>query len=186
MTDGSTLQFSVVGFIVAVVAIGIGTAAGLAFVPVAGSYVGMVVGGLVAGLAVEKRPLIESGIAAVLANLGILFTGGMLGTGALGGLSALGSISLPALAVSILLSFAVGGFGGHFGHDIRDGLTEPVESSPSGSSGMGPTAPPVDEDESEAVTERVDTTESRDTEPKPDRETDTSVEDSRELELERE
>lgn len=148
MTDGGLSQFSFVGFVVALVTIGVGTAAGLALVPVVGSYLGMLLGGFVVGLAMEERPLLEAGTAAVLANLGILAVGALIGDGVVAAVSALGSIAPATLLTSIVLSFAVGAFGAHFGDDLRYGLTEPVESPSSGPTTPGTTARPPTDDQS--------------------------------------
>lgn len=147
MTDGGWTQFSFAGFIIAVVTIGVGTAAGLAIVPVVGSYLGMFLGAFVTGLTIEDRPLLETGVAAVLASLGILVTGSLIGNGILAGVSALGSIPPTTLLTSIVLSFAVGAFGAHLGDDSRSGLTDPVEAPKSGSTTRTSVARPRREDE---------------------------------------
>lgn len=138
MTERGLSQFSLAGFAVAVVTVGVGTAAGLALVPVAGSYLGMVLGGLVAGLAVEDRPVLEGGIAAVLATLGVLATGGAVGNGVAAGASALTAVAPLTLLASVVLSFAAGAFGAHFGDDLRHGLTEAAETPQSGPTSPGP------------------------------------------------
>lgn len=138
MTTGTPLQVSLTAAAVAAVAVGVGTAAGLALVPVVGSYLGMVLGGFVTGLAVEKRPLVESGVAAALASLGVLSAGALVGNGVLAAVSALGSVAPTALLSSLLLSFAVGAFGAHFGDDLREGLTSPVETPPAGRTDLEP------------------------------------------------
>lgn len=148
MTDGSSVQFSLVGFAVALATVGVGTATGLAFVPVVGSYLGMLAGGLAAGLVTEDRLLLEGGIAGVLASLGIVVAGGAIGNGVGTGLSALGSIAPTTLLVSVVLSFAVGAFGAHFGSDIRHGITEPVETPPSGSTEMRVPIPSAEDERS--------------------------------------
>jgi len=119
-------RFSLVGFAVALVTVGVGTAAGLAYVPAVGTYVGMLAGGLVAGLAVEARPWVESRVAAVLASLGLLVAGALPGTGVVDAIVSLTAVDPVTLAISVVLAFAVGAFGGHFGDDLRDGLTEPL------------------------------------------------------------
>jgi len=141
VTGGGLTRFSLADFAVALVTVGLGTAVGLAAIPVVGSYLGMLAGGFVAGLALERRPMLESGLAAVLANLGILAAGSVIGSGVGAAVSALGAVGPAALASSVLLGFAVGAFGAHFGDDMREGLTEPVEPG-SGSTtlptGVGP------------------------------------------------
>lgn len=157
MTRTGSSQFSVLAFALALVTVSCGTAAGLSLVPIAyGSSLGTLVGGLVAGLAVEDRPLIETGIAAVLAGLGVLVTGPLVGTGLLTAVLALGSISPTALLTSVVLSFALGAFGAHFGHEIRDGLTEPVEE-PSGSRSLGTVgSPPASRESTDTTLEDTD------------------------------
>ncbi|TYL37821.1 hypothetical protein CV102_13875 [Natronococcus pandeyae] len=129
MSDSPRIQFSLVGFVVAIVAVSVGAAAGLALVPVAGSFVGLFVGGFFAGMALEDRPLLEAGVAAALANLGILAAGAGIGNGIVAAVTALGAIDPATLLVSIALGAAVAAFGAHFGDDLRDGLTEPVEDA---------------------------------------------------------
>lgn len=129
MTDSDGSRVSFVGFAVAVVTVGAGAAAGLAYVPVAGTYVGMLLGGFVAGLVLEDRPLLEAGVAAVLASFGILLAGTLVGNGVVDAVLALTAMSPVTLLVSVVLSFAVGAFGANFGDDLRDGLTAPVETA---------------------------------------------------------
>lgn len=129
MTDSNSSRFSLLGFLVALVTVGIGAAAGLLFVPLVGTYVGILAGGFVAGLATSTRPTIEAGVAAVLASLGILVAGALPGNGVVAALLSLGSVDPVTLAISAALSFGVGAFGAHFGEDLRGGLTEPVEES---------------------------------------------------------
>jgi hypothetical protein len=194
VTDGSSSRFSLVGIAVAVVTVGLGAAAGLAIVPVVGSYLGMLLGGFVAGLAIEERPLLESGVAAVLASLGILAAGGLVGNGIVDALGALVSVGPLALLTSVVLGFAVGAFGAHFGDDLREGLTTPVEAPPSGSTTPEPTpAPPTDEERSaREVAEETSTAEDTEDPPEGSATGDGSASDDREragseeLELERE
>lgn len=143
MTDGRSRQVSLVGAVVAVVTVAAGTAAGLAIVPTVGSYLGMLLGGFLAGVTVEDRPVVESGLAAALAAIGVLWTGAFVGNGAVEAVTALGSVAPTALLTSTLLSFAVGAFGAHLGDDLRDGLTTPVETPPAGrtTTGSTPVAP---------------------------------------------
>ncbi len=112
------------------VTVSLGVAAGLTLLPVAGSFVGMALGGFVAGLALEERPLVEAGTAATLASLGLLMMGPFIGNGIVAALFALSSIAPTTLLGSIGLSFAVGAFGAHFGDDLREGLTAPLEEPP--------------------------------------------------------
>ena len=129
MSDSGARRFSPLAFAVAVVTVGAGTAAGLAVVPVAGTYLGMLLGGAASGLLVEDRPVLEAGVAAALAGLGVLLAGTVVGAGLVSGVLALAGVPPTTLVVSVGLGFAVGAFGAHFGDDVRDGLTEPVEAS---------------------------------------------------------
>ncbi len=163
MTEGRNARFSLTGFAVALVTVGVGTAAGLAFVPVVGSYLGMLLGGVVTGLAVEDRPLAEAGTAALLANLGVLTAGTVIGNGVVAAMSAVASLSLATLLTATVVSFAVGGFGAHFGDDIREGLTAPVETPASGSTTPpAPVARPDEESVTHESTEDVSTTRNTD------------------------
>lgn len=171
MSEGRSWQFSPLGAAVAVVTVGVGAAAGLALVPTVGSYLGMVLGGFLAGLATEDRPVLESGLAAALAGLGIISSGALAGNGILDALTALGSVAPTALLVSTALSFGVGAFGAHFGDDLRAGLTTPVETPPAGSTTTGPAgAAPTDgttslRESDEAATSTDVTSASTDEEP---------------------
>jgi len=147
VTDNSGWTFTVIGFAVALVTVGVGTVLGRATVPVVGSYLGMLLGGVVAGLTVDERPLHETGLAAVLATLGVLAAGAGIGSGPAAAVSALGAVEPTTLLVSAVLGFAVGAFGAHFGDDIRDGMTAPVETPPTKSTGTGLVSPPLAEEE---------------------------------------
>jgi len=145
VSNSRSRQFSLRGAAVAVVTVGVGAAAGLVLVPTVGSYLGMVLGGFLAGLCIEKRPVLESGLAAALASLGILWSGVLVGNGVVDAVVALGSVAPTTLLVSTVLSFAVGAFGAHLGDDLRDGLTTPVEPTTAGETTAGPTtATPTD------------------------------------------
>jgi len=127
-------RFSLVALAVAGLTVGVGTAVGLAFVPTVGAYVGMLAGGFVAGLVLEARPTVESGVAAALASVGLLVAGGLPGAGVVDAVLSLAAVDPVTLSISLALAFAVGAFGGHFGDDLRDGLTEPLpEPAPSAS-----------------------------------------------------
>lgn len=132
MTDSQDSGVSLAGFVVALVTVGVGAAAGLVSVPLVGSYLGMLLGGFAAGVAVEDRPLAEAGVAALLAGLAILGAGASLGSGVGAAVSALAALPAGTLLTTTVLSFAVGAFGAHFGDDLRDGLTASVEPEPSG------------------------------------------------------
>jgi hypothetical protein len=150
---------SLTNFAVALVAVSVGAVAGLTLVPVVGTYVGVLVGGLVTGVAVEDRSLVETGVAAVLANLGILAAGPVIGAGFGATISLFGVLSPIALLTTVVLSFCVGAFGGHFGDDLRDGLTEPVESK-SGDADTSIAAPveePTNSEETESRHREVET-----------------------------
>lgn len=147
MTGSRLVGFSLAGFAVAVVAVGTGAAVGLALVPAVGSYLGMLLGALVAGLAVEDRPLVEGGVAAALAGLGILAAGSLVGNGPVAALSTLVSLPVTTLLTAAVLSFATGAFGAHFGDDLRDGLTTPVETTPTGRTTPGTASVPSSNDQ---------------------------------------
>lgn len=151
MTDARSPGFSIAGLAVAVVTVGVGTAAGLAFVPYVGAYVGTLLGGFVAGLVLEERPLLEAGVAAVLAVLGTLVAGTLIGTGVVPAVRALAAIDPATLLTSVVLSFAIGAFGAHFGDDLREGLTDPVEEpasrTPPGAAGGAPSPTGASEDD---------------------------------------
>lgn len=155
-TNDASSRFSLVGFAVALVTVGVGAAAGLAFVPVVGTYVGMLAGGFVAGLAVEARPTVESGVAAALASLGVLVAGALPGSGVVAAVLSLLSLDPMTLLLGVALSFAVGAFGGHFGDDLRDGLTEPLpreDATPTsqGAATRSSTTATLDTDATDAV-----------------------------------
>lgn len=151
----SDSRFSPLALVVALVTVGAGAAVGLRFVPTVGTYLGMLVGGLVAGLVLETRPTVESGVAAVVAGFGLLLAATLPGNGVLEAALALGSTNPLSALVGAALNFAIGAFGGHFGDDLRDGLTEPLpEPTPatSGSrsverAGAGESVETTDEDE---------------------------------------
>jgi len=154
VSDTRTVSVSIVGFAVAMVTVTVGVAAGLTLIPVAGSFVGMALGGFVAGLALEERPLVEAGGAAALASLGLLMVGPFIGNGIIAAVLALGSIAPATLLGSVVLSFAVGAFGAHFGDDLREGLTAPLEEPPVRRRGAVSRAP-TETDTSHAGTDSV-------------------------------
>ncbi len=156
MTDGGVTRFSLAGFVVAAVAIGAGTAAGLAVVPVVGSYLGMFLGGFAVGLGIKSRPLPEAGLAGVLANLGVLVAGSLIGNGPIAAVSALGSIAPTTLLAPVVLGFAVGALGAHLGDDLRDGLTTPTEAPASGSTAHTGVVRPRNEEESSTQETQTD------------------------------
>jgi hypothetical protein len=163
-TDAS--RVSVVGFAVALSTVGVGAAVGLAAIPGVGTYVGMLAGAFLAGLLIEARPTVESGIAAVLAALGVIVAAAVPGNGVLAAILTLGTVNPVTLLGSVALSFAIGAFGGHFGDDLRDGLTEslpePAPGAPTGTTGTRTATESVDEELTESTTdERPNATASR-------------------------
>lgn len=129
MTDSSSSWFSLKRFAVALVTTGVGAAAGMAFVPVVGTYLGTLLGGGAAGLAFEERPLLEAGVAGLLAGMGVLLASKLIGNGIIGAIVGLISLQPQILALSAVLSFGAGALGAHFGNDLRDGLTRPVDET---------------------------------------------------------
>ncbi|PSQ18224.1 hypothetical protein BRD00_05645 [Halobacteriales archaeon QS_8_69_26] len=119
--------FSLTRFAVALLAVGVGAAAGMVYVPWVGTYLGTLVGGLAVGLAFEDRPLLEAGVAGLLAGTGAVLVSKLIGNGIIEAIVALFSLRPEMLLLSAVLSFAAGALGTHFGNDLRDGLTEPVE-----------------------------------------------------------
>ncbi|MFB6193489.1 MAG: hypothetical protein ABEI75_00355 [Halobaculum sp.] len=141
---------------VATLVVGCATAAGLVVVPVAGSFVGTLVGAFLLGLGTRDRPLVAAAVGAVAARLALLAAGPLIGNGPLDGLAAFTAVEPTTLAISLGLSASVAAFGAHFGDDLQDGLTAPVE--PPG----GTTAPDAGTIPSPAREE--DTTEATETE----------------------
>ncbi|WP_435361546.1 hypothetical protein [Haloarchaeobius sp. DFWS5] len=129
MTDSDLSLFSLQRFAVALVTVGIGAAAGMEYIPVVGTYVGTLLGGFAVGLAFEEKPLLEAGVAATVAGLGVILVAKLLGNGLIGAIIGLFSLNLQLLLVAAGLSFGAGAVGAHFGNDLRDGLTKPVDES---------------------------------------------------------
>lgn len=130
MTDSDSSWFSLKRFVVALGTIALGTAGGLTLLPAVGGFLGTLLGGFAAGLAFSDRPLLESGLAGLLAGLGAVLVPKIIGNGIIGAI--LGLIEIIAMKPQILLLFAVLSFGlaalgAHFGNDFRDGLTQPVD-----------------------------------------------------------
>lgn len=127
MTDSS--WFSLRRFAVALGTVALGTAAGFTMIPVLGSFVGLALGGFAAGLAFEKRPLLESGSAGLLAGLGSLIVskigGGLIGI--ITGIIDLIVLQPQKVLLFAVLSFGLAAIGAHFGNDLRDGLTRSVD-----------------------------------------------------------
>ena len=116
--------FSLAPFGVALLTVAIGAFGGMQLIPLVGSYLGILLGGFAAGLAFERRPFLEVGIAGLLVgtvatviqNLGL-------------GLITIGPQGWVQIALlGAVLGFGLGATGAHFGNDLRDGLTRPVES----------------------------------------------------------
>ena len=127
MGDSRSSWFSLKRFVVALATTAVGAAAGMLFVPFVGTYLGTLAGGFAAGLAFEDRPILEAGVAGVLAGLGATLASVFVGNGIIGAIIGLFELSPQILLISAVLSFGVGALGAHFGNDLRDGLTEPVE-----------------------------------------------------------
>ncbi|WP_435363604.1 hypothetical protein [Haloarchaeobius sp. DYHT-AS-18] len=121
--------FSPKRFAVALVTVGIGAVVGMEYVPLVGTYVGTLFGAFVVGLAFDEKPTLEAGVAAVLAVFGVSLAAKLIGDGLIGAIIGLITLNPQALAISAGLSFATGTFGAHFGNDLRDGLTRPVDES---------------------------------------------------------
>jgi hypothetical protein len=132
MSDSDSSTFSLERFAVALITVGAGAAAGMAAVPVVGTHLGLLLGGFIAGLAFEGRPVLESGVAAVVAGWGVLLASKIIGDGVVDAIVGLISMDPQILFLSTALSFGAGALGAHFGDDLRDGLTEPVEETGSG------------------------------------------------------
>ena len=128
MAANDSSWFSVKRFAVALGAVALGAVGGMILIPYVGTYLGMGLGGFVAGLAFADRPLLEAGLAAVLAKVGTV-TWSLLGGGIIDAIMSLISLSPGILLLSVVLSFGVGTLGAHFGNDLRDGLTRPIDES---------------------------------------------------------
>lgn len=107
--------FSPTRFLFALVLSVVGLLAGGATVPIAGGLVGVLVGTFLVGLASERRPLAETGLAgAAVVGTSTLFDY-LVWT--------LVGVGLPIVAVGAAVGLAVGALGGYLGSDLRDGLT---------------------------------------------------------------
>ena len=129
MQSPLTSRLSAPTFAAALCVVGSGAAVGLAIVPRVGTVVGMLVGGMILGVAGTTRPLTEGAVAAVVAQLVVLAAAGVPGAGLSGAIMALSSVSLGSLGLSLASSVAAGGFGVHLGDDLRDGLTTPINDT---------------------------------------------------------
>lgn len=132
MTDSSSSWFSLKRFAVALGTVALGTIGGMG-IPLLpfGKYLGALAGGFAVGLAFENRPLLEAGVAGVLAGLATLIIA-QLGGGiidAIIGFLGLVALKPQIILLSIVLSFGLAALGAHFGNDFRDGLTKPIEES---------------------------------------------------------
>ena len=128
MAASDSSWFSLKRFAVALGAVALGAVGGMVLVPYVGTYLGMGIGGFVTGLAFQSRPFLEVGLAAALAKVGTL-TYSLLGGGIIDAITSLVSLSPGILLLSVVLSFGVAALGAHFGNDLRDGLTQPVDDS---------------------------------------------------------
>lgn len=107
--------FSPARFLLALALSAVGLLAGSATVPIAGGLVGVLVGTFLVGLASERRPLAETGLAgATVVGVSTLFDY-LVWT--------LVGVGLPIVAVGAAVGLAVGALGGYLGSDLRDGLT---------------------------------------------------------------
>lgn len=143
--------FSLKRFAVALLAVGVGATLGLEFVPMVGLYVGTLLGGFAAGLAFEQRPLVESGLAGLFAGMGVLLASKLIGGDIVDALIGLITLQPQLLVLSAALSLTTGVLGAHFGNDLRDGLTRPINESGSTSTAprrldLGPSTDPVPSD----------------------------------------
>lgn len=132
MTGSDSSWFSLKRFGVALGTVLLGTVGGmgLPMLPF-GKYIGALAGGFAVGLAFERRPLLEAGVAGTLAGLVTLLLA-RLGGGIVDII--LGFIELVALQpqlilLSAVLSFGLAALGAHFGNDFRDGLTRPIDET---------------------------------------------------------
>ena len=116
--------FSFAPFGVGMVTVAIGAFGGMQLIPLVGSYLGVLLGGFAAGLAFEERPLLEVGLAGLLVGTAatVIQHFGL-------GLITIGPQAwLELVLLGAVLGFGLGATGAHFGNDLRDGLTRPVES----------------------------------------------------------
>jgi hypothetical protein len=127
----SLVRFSTARFVAALAAVGGGARVGLVAVPRVGTFLGMMAGAFLLGIAVEGRPLSEGSLAGVVAATGVLGAAGVPGGGLSGAVTALAAVEPTTLLVTLALGAFSGGFGAHLGDDVRDGLTAPVEDGPS-------------------------------------------------------
>lgn len=115
LRDRAGTLFSPRRFVFALALSVAGLFAGGATIPLAGGLVGVLLGTLVAGVASERRPLAETGVAGAA----------VLGTSTLFDhlVWTLAGVGIPIVAVGAAVGFAVGALGGYLGADLRDGLT---------------------------------------------------------------
>lgn len=92
-----------------------GLVTGSAVVPVAGGVVGVFLAAFLVGLFGERRPVTETALAG-----GVVLGASTLVDYLVWTLVGLG---LPLVAIGVGVGLVVGGLGGYFGHDLRDGLT---------------------------------------------------------------
>lgn len=128
MTGSDSSWFSLERFAVALGTVALGTAGGLGLAIPFGKYLGALAGGFAVGLAFEDRPLLEAGVAGVLAGLVSILLA-QLGGGLVETIIGFLAIGPQILLLSAVLSFGLAAIGAHFGNDFRDGLTQPIEES---------------------------------------------------------
>lgn len=113
--DRAVALFSPTRALVALALSVVGLVAGSAAVPVAGGVVGVFLAAFLVGLLAERRPITETALAG----------GAVLGASTLVDylVWTLVGLGLPVVAIGAGVGLLVGGLGGYFGHDLRDGLT---------------------------------------------------------------
>ncbi|WP_267644201.1 hypothetical protein [Haloarchaeobius amylolyticus] len=122
-------RFAPKRFAVALVTVVLGAVLGMEYIPLVGTYVGTLLGAFVAGLAVDEKPTLEAGVAAVVAVFGVSLAATIIGEGIVAAIIALITVNPQTLGIAAALSFGAGSLGAHFGNDLRDGLTRPVDES---------------------------------------------------------
>lgn len=128
MTGSDSSWFTLERFAVALGTVALGTMGGIGLFLPFGKYLGALAGGFAVGLVFEDRPLLEAGLAGVLAGLVSLVIA-QLGGGLVDAIIGFLAIGPQILLLSAVLSFGLAALGAHFGNDFRDGLTKPVEET---------------------------------------------------------
>lgn len=107
--------FSMQFFLLSVLALAVGVLAGRAIIPVLGGLAGIFATAFILGATTDTPRRLELGAAGAIAvGLAVFFDYLVLSLVGLG---------VPLVAAGALLGFIVGGAGGHFGRDLRDGMT---------------------------------------------------------------